>query len=63
MSSKVRYKKKVASTSVADKPTQKQALAAALRQLGPNATHAALVRFVKEHFDMELTCCIIMPKR
>jgi hypothetical protein len=46
----------------AEKPTQKRALAEALRHLGPNATHSALARFVKERFGMELTFCILVPK-
>jgi hypothetical protein len=42
--------------------TQKRALAEALCHLGPNATHSALARFVKERFGMKLTYCILLPK-
>ena len=45
-----------------EKPTQKKALAEALRHLGPDASHAALARFVKERFGMELTFCILVPR-
>jgi hypothetical protein len=55
-------KQKVAKTAAAENPSQKRALAEALRCLGPNASHAALVRFVKERFGMELTFCIVFPK-
>ena len=55
-------KQKLATTAAAEKPTQKQALAEAVQNLGPNASHAALVRFVKERFGMELTFCIVFPK-
>ena len=48
--------------AAAEKPTQKGALAEALRHLGPNASHAALARFVKERFGMELTFCIVFSK-
>ena len=57
-----KQKQKVATSADAEKPTQKKALAEALRHLGPNASHAALVRFVKERFGMELTFCIVIPK-
>src|SRR5262249_43993799 len=46
----------------AERPTQKRALAEALRRLGPNASPAALARFVKEEFGMELTFCMLVPK-
>jgi hypothetical protein len=49
-------------TAPSERPTQKQALAEAIRHLGPNASHAALARFVKERFGMELTFCIVFPK-
>jgi hypothetical protein len=49
-------------TSPSRKATQKQALAEALRLLGPNASHASLARFVRERFGMELTLCILFPK-
>jgi hypothetical protein len=63
MPSKVRQQKNKATAAAADKPTQKRALAEALRQLGPNAGHAALVGFVRKQFGMELTVCIMMPKQ
>jgi hypothetical protein len=53
---------KVVKAAAAEKPTQKQALAEALHYLGPHASHAALARFVKERFGMELTFCILVPK-
>lgn len=49
-------------TAAAEKPTQKKALAEAIRHLGPDASHAALARFVKKQFGMELTFCIVFPK-
>jgi hypothetical protein len=49
-------------TSPSKEATQKQALAEALRLLGPNASHASLARFVKERFGLELTLCILFPK-
>ena len=55
-------KQKVAKPATAEKPTQKQALVEALRHLGPNASHAALARYVKEHFGMKLTFGILIPK-
>ena len=48
--------------ATAEPPTQKQALAEALRTLGSNASHAALVRFVKERFGMKLTFCLLIPR-
>jgi hypothetical protein len=51
-----------AEADAAEKPTQKRALAEALRHLGPNASHSALARFVKEQFGMELTFYILLPK-
>ena len=55
-------KQKLATTAAAEKPTQKRALAEALRHLGPNGSHAALARFVKDRFGMELTFGILVPK-
>lgn len=49
-------------TTVAEKPTQKRALAEAIRCLGPSASHSALAGFVKDQFGMELTFCILVPK-
>jgi len=49
-------------TATSEKPTQKRALPEALQNMGPNASHAALARFVKERFGMELTFCIVFPK-
>jgi hypothetical protein len=46
----------------AEKPTQKRALAEALRHLGPDASHTALARFVRERCGMKLTFCILVPK-
>jgi hypothetical protein len=57
-----RRKQQVAKTAAAEKPTQKKALAEALRHLGFDASHAALARFVKERFGMKLTFCIFFPK-
>jgi hypothetical protein len=48
--------------AAAEPPTQKRALAEALRTLGPGASHAALARFVKERFGMKLTFCILVPR-
>ncbi len=63
MASKRRQpKQKVVDAGTAEKPTQKKALAHAMRDLGPNASHAALARFVKQRFDMKLTVCISFPK-
>jgi hypothetical protein len=55
-------KQQSATTAAAEKPTQKKALAEALQKLGPDASHVALARFVKERFGMELTFCIVMPR-
>ena len=54
-------RQKVAKTLSAEKPTHKQALAAAIRHLGPNASHAALARFVKSNFGLMLTFSILVP--
>jgi hypothetical protein len=58
----VRQEQHEAEAAPAERPTQKQALAAALRCLGPNASHSALARFVKEQLGLELTFCILVPK-
>jgi hypothetical protein len=60
MPRKVRQQKQ--NMAAAKKPTQKGALAEALRYMGPNASHATLARFVKEQFGMELTFCIVFTK-
>jgi hypothetical protein len=57
-----KQKQKGDGTPPSKKATQKQALAEALRLLGPSASHAALARLVKERFGMELTLCILFPK-
>jgi hypothetical protein len=57
-----RQKWQEAKSAVAKPPTQKRALVEALRTLGPDASHAALARFVQERFGMKLTFCILMPK-
>ncbi len=49
-------------TAPSEKPTQKRVLAEALQNLGPNASHAALARFVKERFGMALTFGIVLPQ-
>ncbi len=43
-------------------PTQKQALAAALNQLGPSASAAAIARFVKKQCGLNSTFYMLMPK-
>jgi hypothetical protein len=48
--------------AAADKPTQRQALAEALRHLGPKASHLALAQFVKEKLGMELSFYLLLPK-
>ena len=58
----VKQKQHENTTATAEKPTQKQALAEAVRHLGPKASHPTLARFVKEHFGMELTFCFLVPK-
>jgi hypothetical protein len=58
----VRQKQHEAEAAPAERPTQKRALAEALRHLGPNASTAALARFVRERFGMELTFCMLVPK-
>jgi hypothetical protein len=57
-----RHKNEEVEAAAVEQPTQKQALAEALRTLGPDASHAALARFVKERFGMKLTFCILMPR-
>jgi len=57
-----RHKRKEAKAAAVEQPTQKRALAEALRTLGPDASHAALARFVKERFGMKLTFCILTPR-
>ena len=56
------HKQQEAKASPAERPTQKWALAEALRHLGPDASHSALARFVREQFGMELTFYILLPK-
>jgi hypothetical protein len=46
----------------AEKPTPKQALAEALWQLGPNASPAALARFVKRRCGLAVNFCLVFPK-
>jgi hypothetical protein len=58
----VRQKQHEAEAAPAERPTQKQALAEALRHLGPDASHSALARFVREQFGRELTFCILVPR-
>jgi hypothetical protein len=58
----VRLEKHEAEAAPAERPTQKWALAEALRLLGPNASPAALARFVREQFGMELTFFMLVPK-
>jgi hypothetical protein len=59
---RVRQNQHEAEATLAETPTQKRALADALRHLGPNASAAALARFVKEQFGMELTFCMLVQK-
>lgn len=40
----------------------KKALAEAIRQLAPNATHDDLVRFTKERFGQDLNVVLIIPR-
>ena len=58
----VRRKQHDAKTALAERPTQKRALAEALRRLGPDASHSALARFVQEQFGMELTIYMLVPR-
>jgi hypothetical protein len=58
----VRQKQHEAEAAPAERPTQKRALAEALRHLGPNASTAGLARFVEDRFGMELTFCMLVPK-
>jgi hypothetical protein len=58
----LRQKQHEVEAASAEKPTQKRALAEALRQLGPDASHSALARFVRDRFSMELTFCILVPR-
>jgi hypothetical protein len=58
----VRQKQHEAEATPTEAPTQKWALAEALRHLGPDASHSALARFVREQFGMELTFCMLVPK-
>jgi hypothetical protein len=63
MPSKIQHQKQKRAKPIgAKQATQKQALSDAIRNLGPNASHAAFVRFVREKFGMELTFCIAFPK-
>ena len=58
----VGHKQQEAKTDTAERPTQKRALAEALRHLGPDDSHSALARFVQEQFGMELTFYILVPR-
>jgi len=58
----VRQKQHEAEAAPAERPTQKRALAEALRHLGPDASHSALARFVQEQFGMELAFYMLVPK-
>jgi hypothetical protein len=55
------HKQQEAKASPAERPTQKRALAEALRHLGPDASHSALARFVQEQFGMELAFYMLVP--
>lgn len=43
--------------------TPKQALAAALEHLGPEATSRDIAGFMREHFGIEFTFVLVTPKR
>jgi hypothetical protein len=58
----VRQKPHEAKAAPAERPTQKRALAEALRHLGPDASHSALARFVQEQFGMELAFYMLVPR-
>jgi hypothetical protein len=58
----VRPKRHEDHAAATDEPTQKRALAEALRHLGPNASPSALARFVKEQYGMQLTFRILVQK-
>lgn len=49
-------------SAVAGAVTPKKALAEAIRQLGPDATHADLVQFAKERFGLALQFAIVIPR-
>jgi hypothetical protein len=57
-----RQKQHEADAAPSEKPSQKKALAEALRHLGPDASHSALAWFVKEEFGMELAFYMLVPK-
>jgi hypothetical protein len=57
----VRQNQHKAEAALAETPTQKRALAEALRHLGPDASHSALARFVQEQFGMELAFYMLVP--
>lgn len=59
---KVRQKQHPLESATAEKPTQKRALAEAIRHLGPAASHSALAQFVQEQFGMELAFYMLLPK-
>jgi hypothetical protein len=57
-----RQKQDDAEAAPAEGPTQKRALAEALRHLGPDASYPALARFVQEQFGMELAFYMLVPR-
>jgi hypothetical protein len=59
---KVRQKQHPLESATSEKPTQKRALAEAIRHLGPAACHSALAQFVQEQFGMELAFYMVMPR-
>jgi hypothetical protein len=58
----VGHKKQEAKADTAERPTEKRALAEALRHLGPDASHSALARFVQEQFGMKLAFYMLVPR-
>jgi hypothetical protein len=58
----VGHQQQEAKAAPAERPTQKRALAEALRHLGADASHSALARFVQEQFGMELTFYMLVPR-
>jgi hypothetical protein len=57
-----RQEQQEAEAAPAERPTQKRALAEALRRLGPEASYSALAQFVQEQFGMELAFYILVPR-